>query len=859
MRALVIALVLLLPWPAAAQVQTKFQLACSLGLAKAGTGVARATTKRFVQCVRAARRDRLPAGMTAEQCLAADPNGRLADAQQRVADVGIGPCVTIPAPSIGPATAASTNTAFAAFLRGRAVFGPDLDAALIDVAADRRASACQETVASAMATLAMTRLRAFNRCAAAGLGDGTIDSTAELEACVYGDPAGMVARTASRLGRKVGARCASVVVADAFPGSCATATSSDLLACAQTQADCEVCAALNAAARLVHGCHRFADGVATTYCGSPPATTHSVARQWDEEILAAIRIDLPRPPVHAKNLYYMAAAMWDAWAAYDDVADQVLHAESAVAADPERDREIAISFAAYRVLSHLYRLSVNAPTSQVHLTRRFNQLGLDKHFTTTVGSAPAALGNRIAATVIAHGLGDGSNEADNYRDPTYAPINEPLIVKLPGTDPTLPGTVMVDPNRWQPLALDFQVSQNGIPLPNRVQAFVGSQWNAVIPFALTRDDPDDVYIDPGPPPQIGGAGDGEFKAGVAQLIEFSHQLDPTNPATIDISPASWGNNPLGTNDGTGYPLNPVTGQPYAPHVVKRADFSRVLAEFWADGPESETPPGHWNVVANYVSDQPSTVKRIGGTGPVVNDLEWDVKLYLAMNGAVHDAAIACWGIKRKYDSVRPISQVRYLGGLGQSSDPLGPSFHPFGLPLVPGVIEVITPASSAPGERHAALAAFEGEIAVNAWPGEPANPATQFSPATWHRAKNWVAYQRKTFVTPPFAAYPSGHSTYSRASAEVMTAVTGSPYFPGGLGEFVAPANAYLKFEVGPTTDVHLQWATYYDAADQAGLSRLYGGIHPRVDDFTGRQVGSLVGTGAWARAVAHFDGTAVP
>ena len=95
--------------------------------------------------------------------------------------------------------------------------------------------------------------------------------------------------------------------------------------------------------------------------------------------------------------------------------------------------------------------------------------------------------------------------------------------------------------------------------------------------------------------------------------------------------------------------------------------------------------------------------------------------------------------------------------------------------------------------------------------------------------------------------------------AEVLTHLTGSPYFPGGLGEFLAPANAFLKFELGPTTDVRLQWASYYDAADQAGLSRLYGGIHPAIDDFTGRIVGSQVGIGAWNRAAKYFDGTAVP
>src|SRR5262249_50421971 len=270
-------------------------------------------------------------------------------------------------------------------------------------------------------------------------------------------------------------------------------------------------------------------------------------------------------------------------------------------------------------------------------------------------------------------------------------------------------------------------------------------------------------------------------AGPVQLIEMSQALDPASPATLDSSPAGFGNDPLGTNNGAGYPMNPVTHQPYTPMPVKRADFGRVIAEFWADGPSSETPPGHWNLMANAIADNPLTVKRIGGVGPIVNDLEWDVKAYFAVNGATHDAAVECWGTKRVYDSVRPISQIRYMGGLGQSSDAMGPSYDPHGLPLVPGMIEVITPESSAPGERHAALAAFLGELALHVWPGPPADPTTQVSGAAWIRAKNWLPYQRDTFVTPAFASYFSGHSTFSRAAAEVLTRLTGSQYFPGGL------------------------------------------------------------------------------
>jgi membrane-associated phospholipid phosphatase len=119
-----------------------------------------------------------------------------------------------------------------------------------------------------------------------------------------------------------------------------------------------------------------------------------------------------------------------------------------------------------------------------------------------------------------------------------------------------------------------------------------------------------------------------------------------------------------------------------------------------------------------------------------------------------------------------------------------------------------------------------------------------------------LPYQRPTFVTPAFAGYVSGHSTFSRAAAEVLTAATGSPYFPGGLLEWKVAEGTLLN-EAGPTTDVTLQWATYFDAADDAGISRLYGGIHIPADDLAGRRVGSRCGKDAWSRALRYFAGTA--
>jgi hypothetical protein len=293
-------------------------------------------------------------------------------------------------------------------------------------------------------------------------------------------------------------------------------------------------------------------------------------------------------------------------------------------------------------------------------------------------------------------------------------------------------------------------------------------------------------------------------------------------------------------------------------MANHADYGRGIAEFLADGPSSETPPGHWNVLANDIADTPGFQKKIGGIGPAVDDLEWDVKMYFAMNGAVHDAAVASWNHKGVHDYSRPISMIRYMGGKGQCSDPLGPSYDPQGLPLETGLVEVITSDTTMPGERHEHLSGHEGEIAIFAWAGEPADPENEVGGVDWIRAVEWLPYQRSTFVTPAFAAYLSGHSTFSRAGAEVLTAMTGSEYFPGGLGEYTIHSGA-LEFEGGPDTDLILQWATYYDAADEAGLSRLYGGIHVAPDDGPGRMLGSIIGIDAYGLATQYFDGTVIP
>ncbi len=195
---------------------------------------------------------------------------------------------------------------------------------------------------------------------------------------------------------------------------------------------------------------------------------------------------------------------------------------------------------------------------------------------------------------------------------------------------------------------------------------------------------------------------------------------------------------------------------------------------------------------------------------------------------------------------------------GQCSDNQGQSFDPNGINLYPGLIEVITLATTAQGQRHEHLAGEEGKIALYAWRGHDyiVDPDTDTAGVDWILAENWWPYQRPTFVTPPFAGYVSGHSTFSRAAALVMTMLTGSEYFPGGMGEFYCPANEFLVFEDGPSMDVTLQWAKYNDASDQCSLSRIWGGIHPGADDIPGRIMGSIIGPDAYNHAITYFEGS---
>lgn len=614
---------------------------------------------------------------------------------------------------------------------------------------------------------------------------------------------------------------------------------------------------------------------------------HSVIHDWNEILLQSIRNDFARPTVHARNLYHTSIMMYDLWAIYDGTAEPYFLGKQVgnyfcpfdgipTPGDVEAAQHEAISYAMYRLIRYRFINAPGVPEIFFMTDQEMADHGYNTAITSTnyLDGTPAHLGNYIAERMIEYGLQDGANEANGFQNSFYSPVNAPLDMGASG-NPT-----MTIPDRWQQLVVEGAVDQGGNPV-NSLLPFLSPEWGEVEPFALDETDVTihqrdgfdwRVYVDPGGLPVLQqGSGLGledMWKWGHVMVIIWQSLHDPADGVMIDASPLSIGNNPElptsfddypdfydffnGGDSSQGHAINPVTGLPYEPQMIHRADYVRVLAEFWADGPDSETPPGHWFTILHEVNDHPMLDKRWNGQGPILSNLEWDAKTHFVLGGAMHDAAVAAWSVKGYYDSARPVSAIRYMAEQGQCTEIDSPNYHPDGLPLIPGYIELVMEGDPLVGDNDENL----HEVKIYSWRGHDYVEDTEVDIAGvgWILAKDWWPYQRPTFVSPPFAGYVSGHSTYSRTAAEVMELMTGSAYFPGGMSNFYAPQNEFLEFEEGPTEDIYLQWATYRDASDQCSLSRIFGGIHPPADDIPGRFMGSHIGPKVFDKAITYFS-----
>ena len=622
-------------------------------------------------------------------------------------------------------------------------------------------------------------------------------------------------------------------------------------------------------------------------CFSSFSQGNSSAREWNALILEGIRNDFARPTVHARNLFHHSIICYDAWAAYDNskktyflgdtlngyacAFDGIIYPSNL---DEARDKTIA--YASFRFIKNRYSGSPDYQETLMLITDLMNQKGYDTSISSTqyTNGGPAELGNYLAEQIQLFGYTDGSNEQNDFGNTFYTQANAPLIMSQPGNPD------IVDPNRWQAISLTQSIDQSGNTVSSTPD-HLSPEWGNVLPFSLdttmftdlTREgNTYRVYADTNMPALLNltdsAAWESFYKWNHSLVTVWQSHLDPNDGVMWDISPASIGNNTWypsdsseyaafynlidGGDPGTGHAINPITGLPYTQQFVPRGDYARVLAEFWADGIDSETPPGHWFEIYHYVTDQPTFERKWEGVGPLLSKLEYDVKAQLALAGAMHDAAICAWSLKGYYDYIRPVSAIRYMADLGQSSDTLLSNYDPNGIPLLTGYIELVDYGDSLAGTWNENV----GKIKVFTWKGHEyiSNTATDMAGVGWILAENWWPYQRPTFVTPPFAGFVSGHSTFSRAGAQIMEFITGSEFFPGGMGVFHAEQNEYLQFEEGPSVSIDLQWATYRDASDQCSLSRLWGGIHPPIDDIPGRMIGEQVGVYAFDLADSIYS-----
>ena len=166
---------------------------------------------------------------------------------------------------------------------------------------------------------------------------------------------------------------------------------------------------MNAFARIWFGLSWMTLGV------SALAQQHTVAHQWNEHVLEAIRNDFARPTVHARNLYHASILMYDSWAAFDTTQSQTIFLgqefdgyfcpfdEGALEIPADLDarkeaQEIALSYASYRLIRHRYQASPQAESTMANIYVQMIIQELDTSFTSTdyaTHGAPA-LGNYLA-------------------------------------------------------------------------------------------------------------------------------------------------------------------------------------------------------------------------------------------------------------------------------------------------------------------------------------------------------------------------------------------------------------------------------------------------------------------------------
>ena len=367
------------------------------------------------------------------------------------------------------------------------------------------------------------------------------------------------------------------------------------------------------------------------------------------------------------------------------------------------------------------------PAESSMLDGQMTGLGYDPTDTSSDTTTPTGIGNTVAAAVILFRHPDGANQLGDLHPGPYSDYTGYVAINDPDN--------INNPDLWQPLRISD--GMGGFV----VQKYIAPFWGNVAPFALTS----------------------------------ASQFRPT------IGPASFYTSP---------DLYIKQARQVLGYSAALTDTQKVIAEYWADGPRSELPPGHWCLFAQFVSARDS------------HDLNKDAKMFFALTNAIFDASIVAWDAKRVFNSVRPVTAIHFL---------------------------------------------FSGKK-VRSWAGP-------FLGTQMIDGAQWEPYQATTVVTPPFPEFISGHSTFSAAGAEILRRYTGSDRFGGSVT--ILAGTSRVEPGAVPAADITLSWKTFTAAANQAGISRRFGGIHFIQGDLVGRQIGPQIADQAWQKALTYFNGTA--
>jgi hypothetical protein len=278
-------------------------------------------------------------------------------------------------------------------------------------------------------------------------------------------------------------------------------------------------------------------------------------------------------------------------------------------------------------------------------------------------TAAVTVGTRAAQAVLDYRHRDGANQLGDELGGTPGVAYSDYTGYKPSPKNTW--DKVGDPDRWQPLCIPTP-PPGATSCTGRIQTYLTPFWAKVKPFALTKPS---QFRPPGPYTYLGSDGkpSGQYVGQIDKMTQYSKQLD---------------------------------------------DFRKTTAEYWEDGPGTVTPPGHWNQFAQWVARRDA------------NTVDEDARMFFALNNGLLDASITAWDGKGTWDSIRPISAVRWL---------------------------------------------YKDKI-IQAWGGPYKGPS-------YIKGEDWIPYRPPSDPAPPFAEYASGHSTFSMAAAEVLTSFIGRGNF----------------------------------------------------------------------------------